>query len=254
MSGFFTTDCFEGVFLEFAFLDVPHAGIEVALLQLSVLFLHQPASFAFLAVRIYDIPVKTSNISPRSETGWESCNQMTLMARPDIIGGEYQIKSHQLSDDFLDVYIVTDANGAQYEAQVFFPISEIPREREGLCQARRRRMKRIYRSSNFETEFEHNGRTVLVSRVQRNNKEWMDLQSQVGGQPRYENMPLATDYPPLENAEPRSDNFQSSSPYSLGQTVPSYAKMATKMDFVGPEVAPAGRRRVCLGLGGPRTH
>ncbi|KAK1840498.1 hypothetical protein CCHR01_16875 [Colletotrichum chrysophilum] len=68
----------------------------------------------------------------------------------------------------------------------------MPREREGLRNARRRRMKRIARSSNFAGEFEHGGRRFFVSDVRRNDKEWADLQAQTVGRIRDENMPRLT--------------------------------------------------------------
>ena len=105
---------------------------------------------------------------------------------------EYRIQSHKIRDDYLDVYLVTRADSSNtdernksrsepyyYEAQAF--ARDLPRENEGLCQARRRRMKRIFRSKNFEQEIEHEGRRFLISRVQRNGKEWRDLREQVGG-------------------------------------------------------------------------
>lgn len=94
---------------------------------------------------------------------------------------EYRIKSLQIRDDYLDVYLVTRADNQDehYEAQAF--ARDVPRENEGLCQARRRRMKRIFRSKNFESEIEHGGRRFLISRVQRNEREWRDLREQVGG-------------------------------------------------------------------------
>lgn len=94
---------------------------------------------------------------------------------------EYLIQSLQIRDDYLDVYLVTRADNQDehYEAQAF--ARDLPRENEGLCQARRRRMKRIFRSKNFEREIEHGGRRFLISRVQRNEREWRDLREQVGG-------------------------------------------------------------------------
>lgn len=95
---------------------------------------------------------------------------------------EYHIQSLQIRDAYLDVYLVKrgDSADAGHEAQAF--ATDLPRENEGLCQARRRRMKRIFRSKNFEQEIEVDGRRVLISRVQRNGKEWRDLREQVGGQ------------------------------------------------------------------------
>ncbi|CAM1506105.1 Fc.00g057460.m01.CDS01 [Cosmosporella sp. VM-42] len=104
---------------------------------------------------------------------------------------EYRIQSLQIRDDYLDVYLVTRADRPNnsniktssepyyYEAQAF--ACDLPRENEGLCQARRRRMKRIFRSKNFEQEIAHGGRRFLISRVQRNGKEWRDLREQIGG-------------------------------------------------------------------------
>ncbi|KAF4931516.1 hypothetical protein CGCVW01_v000460 [Colletotrichum viniferum] len=173
---------------------------------------------------------------------------MTLVERSDLIGGEYQIKSHQVSDDFLDVYVVTNRNGTQFEAQVFTPISKIPREKEGLYQARRRRMKRIHRSSNFAAEFEHNGQIVLLSRVQRNHKEWLDLQSQAGTQPRYENLPFSTDRPILENIGTHGIVFESSVPHAYGQMTASYAEVTSRSECLDSK-DPPGQRRLRLSLG-----
>jgi hypothetical protein len=112
----------------------------------------------------------------------------TNMSLEDMVGEtlqgddhEYRIQSLQIRDDYLDVYLVTRADNAdeRYEAQAF--AQDLPRENEGLCQARRRRMKRIFRSKNFESEIEHGGKRFLISRVQRNEREWRDLREQVGG-------------------------------------------------------------------------
>lgn len=86
----------------------------------------------------------------------------------NVIGNKYRVQSRKIADDCLDVYIVTDIDGKYFEAQAFSPIAEMPRGREGLRNARRRRMKRIARSSNFAGEFEHGGRRFLVSYVRRN--------------------------------------------------------------------------------------
>ncbi|KAF4875751.1 hypothetical protein CGCSCA1_v005145 [Colletotrichum siamense] len=174
---------------------------------------------------------------------------MTVVERSDLIGGEYQIKSHQVSDDFLDVYVVTDGNGTQFEAQVFAPISRIPREREGLYQARRRRMKRIHRSSNFEAEFEHNGQIVLVSRVQRNHKEWLDLQSRAVAQPQYENLPFSMDRPILRNIGTDGDISESSTPHTYGQVAASYAEVASRGECLDSRDPPDTKRRLRLSLG-----
>ncbi|KAK2023765.1 hypothetical protein LX32DRAFT_656712 [Colletotrichum zoysiae] len=97
--------------------------------------------------------------------------------------GDYEIQSHKLSDDYLDVYIVANTSGAFFEAQAFAPVAEMPRDREGLRRARRRRMRRICGSPNFADEFEHGGRRVLVSTVQRSGKEWAYLQGLCRGRP-----------------------------------------------------------------------
>ncbi|KAF7559337.1 hypothetical protein G7046_g4816 [Stylonectria norvegica] len=97
---------------------------------------------------------------------------LTLHGAPD-----YHVQSLEVRDTDLEVYVVTDARGDRYEAQAF--ACELPRQHEGLYQARRRRIKRIFRSKNFEQEIEQAGRRFLISRVQRNVKEWRDLQNQV---------------------------------------------------------------------------
>ncbi|WYZ41435.1 hypothetical protein EsH8_V_000330 [Colletotrichum jinshuiense] len=171
----------------------------------------------------------------------------------NFISGTYQIQSHKLSDDYLDVYVVTDTAGAQFEAQAFTPIAEMPREREGLCQARRRRMKRICRSPNFEGELEHNGRRFLLSRVQRSDKEWVNLQAQVGGLVKSENMPL-----PIEacdkNTRVWADGF-----VAKGQVMPephkrsSYAEaVARNAEYSEDLDLPTGRQKVCFSPSGSK--
>ncbi|KAK2732296.1 hypothetical protein CKAH01_02242 [Colletotrichum kahawae] len=107
----------------------------------------------------------------------------------NLIREKYRIQSLRVADECLDVYVVTDRDGRYFGAQAFPTVAEMPREREGLRNARRRRMKRIVRSSNFAGDFEHEGRRFLVSGVRRNDKEWADLHAQVSGRIRDENMP-----------------------------------------------------------------
>lgn len=163
----------------------------------------------------------------------------------NLIGDKYQIKCRkpEVSDDYLDFYIVTNTDGAQFEAQAF---SAMPREREGLLQARRRRMKRIYRSDNFEDEFEYEGRRFLVSRVQRNQKEWTDLEAQVGGRRQQENLP-----PPPEDC---IEKFRAAIPGNINEGGPAksrgstYAAMLSKHHNYPDNVNEAAqRRKLCLG-------
>lgn len=151
-------------------------------LQLSVAYTHS-ASHPWLCHEI--IP---STNALRSLPRTRSLFFLLNMNLEDMVGEtlqgddhEYHIQSLQIRDDYLDVYLVTRADNQDehYEAQAF--ARDVPRENEGLCQARRRRMKRIFRSKNFESEIEHGGRRFLISRVQRNDREWRDLRDQVGG-------------------------------------------------------------------------
>ncbi|KAK2732299.1 hypothetical protein CKAH01_02245 [Colletotrichum kahawae] len=122
----------------------------------------------------------------------------------------------------------------------------MPREREGFLQARRRRMKRIYRSDNFEGEFEHKGRIFLVSKVQRNQKEWTDLEAQVGGRRQQENLP--------STSEAYIANMRTAIPSGINEGGPtethraSYAEMLSKHQNHPDSVNEATKRRkLCLG-------
>ncbi|WYZ42211.1 hypothetical protein EsH8_V_001106 [Colletotrichum jinshuiense] len=176
-------------------------------------------------------------------------NSAALAARSEtFVGGDYQIQSHKVSDDYLDVYVVTDTAGARFEAQAFAPAAEMPRERDGLCKARRRRMKRICCSSNFAGEFEHDGRRFLVSKVQRNDKEWMDLQAQVGGRVKSENMPL-----PTETHIKKGDNLAATDTGMEEQhRRPSYAEAVARKTECPTLNPPIERQKMCLSLTGPK--
>ncbi|KAK2046775.1 hypothetical protein LZ31DRAFT_629665 [Colletotrichum somersetense] len=167
--------------------------------------------------------------------------------------GEYEIKSHKLSDDYLDVYIVANTSGAFFEAQAFAPMAEMSRDREGLRQARRRRMRRICGSPNFADEFEHGGRRFLVSTVQRSGKEWTYLQGLCRGRLACEER----DVSPREQevacrqqqggygcrglADEALDHQQRRSSYAE-------AAMSNKVEVSGDVDAHATRKRLCLTL------
>ncbi|KAF9877392.1 hypothetical protein CkaCkLH20_05092 [Colletotrichum karsti] len=185
----------------------------------------------------------------------------------NLVGEKYHIQSHKLSDDFLDVYVVTDENGNHFEAQAFTPVAKMPRESEGLCQARRRRMKRICRSHNFADEFEHEGRRFLVSKVRRNDKDWMDLQAQVGGRSSSSSSSEKTEniLRPAAAAEgfvaEASSSWDRQEDDGLGPAVlgssaqhrinPSYSDaLARNTRHAAGE--PDGRRRLFLALGNPK--
>ncbi|KAL0931077.1 uncharacterized protein CTRU02_213812 [Colletotrichum truncatum] len=175
----------------------------------------------------------------------------------NLVGEKYQIQSHKVSDDYLDVYVVTDAYGRRFEAQAFVPVTELPREREGLYQARRRRMRRICRSPNFTEEFEHDGRRFLVSKVHRSSKEWADLQAMAGGRTKGENLCLLADSC-TEDAWARTTrrigDFGVTDTRVPGQQVSSYAE-AVAINKEYPEVkSPQNeRQRVYLSLGRSRN-
>ncbi|KAK2063385.1 hypothetical protein LY76DRAFT_212739 [Colletotrichum caudatum] len=168
--------------------------------------------------------------------------------------GEYEIKSHKVSDDYLDVYIVADTSGAFFEAQAFAPMAEMPRDREGLRQARRRRMRRICGSPNFADEFEHGGRRFLVSTVQRSGKEWAYLQGLCRGRPACEERGVVS---PREQEAARGEQrggygCRGLADEALGQQQrrSSYAEaaMSDKAEVSGDASTHATRKRLCLTL------
>ncbi|KAK1983323.1 hypothetical protein LZ30DRAFT_7403 [Colletotrichum cereale] len=170
-------------------------------------------------------------------------------AEANLVGEKYEIKSHKVSDDYLDVYVVADAHGACYEAQAFAPVTEMPREREGLRQARRRRMRRICGSPNFADEFEHGGRRFLVSRVQRSVKEWGNLQRLSRGRCASEEQEVACGKQHEEHECRGADLLA----LNQQQGKLSYAEAASRdMKFTGGLDTQAGRKRMCLTLGSPK--
>ncbi|KAK2016664.1 hypothetical protein LZ32DRAFT_65821 [Colletotrichum eremochloae] len=172
----------------------------------------------------------------------------------DLIGDKYRIQSRKVTDDCLDVYVVTDEDGRYFEAQAFSPITALPETREGFRNARRRRMKRICRSNNFAGEFEHGGRRFLVSNVRRNEKEWADLQAQAGGRIRNENMSRLT-RSSMDSASTGISNCGSASMMIPKQNQrPSYADVAADSRHfgAGTTCSVAGRRTISLSLRGSK--
>lgn len=90
-----------------------------------------------------------------------------------VIDGRYRVQRLKLQGDHLDVYSVTDVRHGNYplEAQAF-PLS-CPMGK--VLKSRMRRMKRIYRSSNFQRVFNLDGQKFLISHVVRSEAEWRNL-------------------------------------------------------------------------------
>ncbi|KAK1598410.1 uncharacterized protein LY79DRAFT_506296 [Colletotrichum navitas] len=182
---------------------------------------------------------------------------MTLhqdQADSKLVGEKYEIKSHKVSGEYLDVYVVTDARGACFEAQAFAPMAEMPREREGLRQARRRRMRRICGSPNFADEFEHGGRRFLVSRVERNGNEWPYLQGLCQGRracAEREVLPREQEATCGERQRGYECRGPSDEALDQQQRRSSYAEaaMSNKVEVSGGIDAHATRKRMCLTLG-----
>ncbi|KAK1961065.1 hypothetical protein LY78DRAFT_589489 [Colletotrichum sublineola] len=175
-------------------------------------------------------------------------------AGSNVVGEKYEIKSHKISDDYLDVYVVADERGTYFEAQAFTPVAEMPRELEGLRQARRRRMRRICGSPNFADEFEHDGRRFLVSRVQRNGKEWEDLQSLCRRRRGCdERKDLQREQEVACRAQQGGYECRGPAHTVLDQQQRrwSYAEavMSNKVEFSGNRDAHTTRKRMCLPLG-----
>ncbi|KAF3805341.1 hypothetical protein GCG54_00006284, partial [Colletotrichum gloeosporioides] len=189
-------------------------------------------------------------LAPSTSTHLET-NRLVLQRIS--IGNKYRIQSRKITDDCLDVYIVTDIDGRYFEAQAFSPVAEMPREREGLRNARRRRMKRIARSSNFAGELKHGGRHFLVSDVRRNDKEWADLQAQTGGRIRDENMPRLTGNS-MESACAAMSHCGSASTMTPKHNQRStYADVAARCEDYDVGTNPVvGRRTITFSLGGSK--
>ncbi|EFQ30840.1 hypothetical protein CGRA01v4_12904 [Colletotrichum graminicola] len=171
-----------------------------------------------------------------------------------LVGEKYEIRSHKVSGEYLDVYVVADERGTCFEAQAFAPVAEMPREREGLRQARRRRMRRICGSPNFADEFEHGGRRFLVSRVERSGKEWPHLQGLCQGRrtcaerevlPREQGAICGEQQGGYECRAPAEEALNQQ------QRRSSYAEAAVsnKAELSGGIDAHPTRKRMCLTLG-----
>lgn len=169
----------------------------------------------------------------------------------NLIGNKYRVQSRKIANDCLDVYIVIDIDGKYFEAQAFSPIAEMPRGREGLRNARRRRMKRIARSSNFAGEFEHGERRFLVSDVRRNGKEWADLQAQAGGRIKDGNMPRLTGSSTESTCAGMSHCGSASTPkHNQRSTYADVAARSQNYDVSANSVV--GRRTITFSLGGSK--
>lgn len=78
-----------------------------------------------------------------------------------FLGQKYQIASLRLNKEHLDIYSVTDfTTGEAFEAQAF----ELCRLSERLYSSRKRRMRRLQRSTNFEDDVSQEGLRFLISR------------------------------------------------------------------------------------------
>ena len=116
----------------------------------------------------------------------------------DIVGPCFELVELCLKSDYLEIYKVKCVfDGTQFEAQAF-SLSLPHGGSDGgagtgknsdckLLEARRRRMRRIYRSRNFVESFAHENKRFLVSRVQRSDAEWDDMCHQIE---RHENKNL----------------------------------------------------------------
>jgi hypothetical protein len=90
----------------------------------------------------------------------------------------YRVQRVRLESDFLDIYAVKCLCGHVFEAQAFS--LSCPYEwGTKFLESRRRRMKRIYNSSNFVSSFDKSGKRFLVSDVQRTDAEWQDVCHQI---------------------------------------------------------------------------
>ncbi|KAK1993953.1 hypothetical protein LX36DRAFT_585299 [Colletotrichum falcatum] len=171
----------------------------------------------------------------------------------ELVGEKYEIQSHKVSDEYLDVYVVADARGALYEAQAFAPVAEMPRDREGLRRARRRRMRRICGSPNFADEFEHGGRRFLVSTVQRSGKEWAELQGLARRACEEREAALSREPEVACREQQGGHEWRGPGHAALNQQQrrSSYAEVAVsnKVDLPGDIGAHTTRKRMCLTLG-----
>lgn len=107
--------------------------------------------------------------------------------RGAFIGDHYQLQQLRLQTEFLDIFSVVCLCGRVFEAQAF----SLSCPCRKLLDSRKRRMKRIYRSSNFVDVFEEFGKRFLVTKVDRTEKEWRDVCQQVvqGGEDFASNEP-----------------------------------------------------------------
>ncbi|KAH6714021.1 hypothetical protein BKA61DRAFT_656563 [Leptodontidium sp. MPI-SDFR-AT-0119] len=90
-----------------------------------------------------------------------------------FLGGRYRLQLLQYQEESLDVYSITNLFGRSYEAQAF-SLSESGVS-ANLLQARKRRMKRLFRSKNFVDEIQQAGKRFLITDIDRNDKERNNL-------------------------------------------------------------------------------
>ncbi|KAK1764445.1 hypothetical protein QBC33DRAFT_199839 [Phialemonium atrogriseum] len=96
-----------------------------------------------------------------------------------VLGGCFQVQGLKLQGDQLDIYSVTNIHGGDvtFEAQAFplsYPLGK-------LLKSRMRKAKRMYRSRNFQCEFNWDGRRFFVSHVVRSEAEWRNLVAEKAG-------------------------------------------------------------------------
>jgi len=164
-----------------------------------------------------------------------------------IPGGGFRTKRLMLREDHLEVYVVTDVRGTAFEAQVF----SLSCPQEKLRQARRRRMKRIFRSQNFKCVFEQAGKRFLISQVERSDAEWRNLQA------RAEQHQCASaggrTEEPARHAAVATRTESGTPPHALASLPPghgspgtrpaSYAQAVKSQDAAGLSTAPNGVRQ-----------
>lgn len=90
-----------------------------------------------------------------------------------VVGGRFRVQRLKLQGEYLDIYSVTDLfqGNRTVEAQAV-PLA-CPMGK--LQKSRVRRLKRIYRSHNFQCSFNLDGRKFVISHVARSEAEWANL-------------------------------------------------------------------------------
>lgn len=147
-----------------------------------------------------------------------------------MVGGRFRVQRLKLQGEHLDIYSVTDLyqGNRTVEAQAVPLVCPMGK----LQKSRVRRLKRIYRSHNFQCSFNLDGRKFVISHVARSEAEWANLVADIERHVDDGESDAGNDFPALPSQLHSESSFRA--PGRASAAAPGYLNYA--------EVATRGQR------------